>query len=304
MANDYDLGGRVAVVTGGAGLIGAGIAAVLAQRGARVLVVDLDERRAQAVAREISAAGGIAAAVAADVGDEAGVERAFARADALGAGGAGDSDGVGGVSDVGDESGVGGMDGVGGVGGASGAGAGVGVLVNCAAPVALALREQPAERLRVETWDEMIRVTLRGTMLCSRAALRRMVPAGGGAIVNISSIHAYAGDLALVAYPVAKAGIIALTRAIATQYGRSGIRCNAVCPGTIPPPGLPAADLDRRLRHQAIERPGNPDDVAQAVAYLAGPAASFITGQALVVDGGVLCHLPSYADGGHVQASG
>jgi NAD(P)-dependent dehydrogenase (short-subunit alcohol dehydrogenase family) len=176
--------------------------------------------------------------------------------------------------------------------------------VNCAAPVALALREQPAERLQVATWDEMIRVALRGTMLCCRAALRRMVPAGGGCIVNISSIHAYAGDLALVAYPVAKAGIIALTRAIATQYGRAGVRCNAVCPGTIPPPGLPAADLVRRLRHQAIERPGDPDDIAQAVAYLAGPAASFITGQALVVDGGVLCHLPSYADGGHVQPSG
>ena len=101
-------------------------------------------------------------------------------------------------------------------------------------------------------------------MLCSRAALRRMVLAGG-CIVNISSIHAYAGDLALVAYPVAKAGIIALTRAIATQYGRAGVRCNAVCPGTIPPPDLSAADLARRLRHQAIERPGDPDDIAQAV---------------------------------------
>ena len=266
MANDYDLDGRVAVVTGGAGHIGAGLAAVLAQRGARVLVVDLDQRRAEAVARGICEAGGVAAAVAADVGDEAGVERAFARADALGAGSAG-----------------------------------AGVLVNCAAPVALALREQPADRLEVATWDEMLRVALRATMLCCRAALRRMVPAGGGAIVNISSIHAYAGDLALVAYPVAKAGIIALTRAVATQYGRAGVRCNAVCPGTIPPPDLPTADLARRLRHQVIERPGDPDDVAQAVAFLAGPAASFITGQALVVDGGVLCHLPSYADGGHVQ---
>lgn len=95
-----------------------------------------------------------------------------------------------------------------------------------------------------------------------------------------------------------------LTHLLAMDLIASGIRVNAVCPRTIPPPGLPAADLDRRLRHQAIERPGNPDDVAQAVAYLAGPAASFITGQALVVDGGVLCHLPSYADGGHLQASG
>ena len=66
--------------------------------------------------------------------------------------------------------------------------------------------------------------------------------------------------------------------------------------------GLSPADLARRLRHQAIGRPGDPDDIAQAVAYLAGPAASFITGQALVVDGGGLCHLPSFADGGHVQA--
>src|SRR5580692_4392807 len=118
MAGDYDLDGRVAVVTGGAGLIGADIAALLARRGARVLVVDLDERRAEAVARDICEGGGIAAAVAADAGDEAAVERAFDHADGLGGP--------------------------------------VGVLVNCAAPVALALREQPADQLQVATWDEML----------------------------------------------------------------------------------------------------------------------------------------------------
>ena len=175
------------------------------------------------------------------------------------------------------------------------------VLVNCAAPVTLALQESPAAEIAISTWDEMIRIALRGTMLCCRSGLRRMVASRYGAIVNISSIHAHGGDLTVVAYPVAKAGIVALSRSIATQYGRAGIRCNVVSPGTIPRDHMAQHDVQRRVRHQAIDRAGLPNDIAQAVACLAFDAASFVTGQELIVDGGVLCHLPSFATGGHVQ---
>jgi NAD(P)-dependent dehydrogenase (short-subunit alcohol dehydrogenase family) len=260
---EHSLAGTAAVVTGGAGLIGAGIATVLARYGARIVIVDTDADRARTVVNYIEANGGIALALEADVGDEADVANAFDAVDRL---------------DV-----------------------PLRVLVNCAAPVTLALQEAPAAEIAVPVWDEMIRIALRGTMLCCRAALRRIVDHGCGAIVNISSVHAHAGDLALVAYPVAKAGIVALSRSIATQYGRAGVRCNVVSPGTIPPETMAHHDIARRVQHQAIDRAGLPDDIAQAVAYLATDVASFVTGQELIVDGGVLCHLPSFATGGNVQ---
>jgi NAD(P)-dependent dehydrogenase (short-subunit alcohol dehydrogenase family) len=256
------LAGTAAVVTGGAGLIGASIAKALASHGARIVIVDTDRERGLRVAADIDAGGG-AVAVQVDVGDEAGVASAFDAVDGLGVP--------------------------------------LRVLVNCAAPVSLALQESPAAEVAVSIWDEIIRVALRGTMLCCRAALQRMVDNRGGAIVNISSVHAHAGDLALVAYPVAKAGIVALSRSIATQYGRAGIRCNVVSPGTIPPEAMAQNDIERRVRHQAIDRAGVPNDIAQAVAYLATEASSFVTGQELIVDGGVLCHLPSFSTGGHVR---
>jgi NAD(P)-dependent dehydrogenase (short-subunit alcohol dehydrogenase family) len=259
------LAGTAAVVTGGAGLIGASISAVLARHGAEIVIVDANRERALCVAADIEAAGGAAVAVEADVGNETDVENAFDAVDRLGVP--------------------------------------LRVLVNCAAPVALALQESPAAAIAVSVWDEMIRIALRGTMLCCRSALQRMVGNHRGAIVNISSVHAHAGDLALVAYPVAKAGIVALSRSVATQYGRAGIRCNVVSPGTIPPEGMTDQDIERRVRHQAIDRPGVPNDIAQAVAYLATDASSFVTGQELIVDGGMLCHLPSFATGGHVQHS-
>jgi NAD(P)-dependent dehydrogenase (short-subunit alcohol dehydrogenase family) len=262
---EFSLAGTAAVVTGGAGLIGTSIATVLARRGAQIVIIDTDRQRAQHVAADIEADGGVAVALQADAGNEAEVENAFAALDRLDCP--------------------------------------LRVLVNCAAPVTLALQEVPAAEIAVSIWDEMIRIVLRGTMLCCRAALQRMVGNGGGAIVNISSVHAHAGDLALVAYPVAKAGIVALSRSIATQYGRAGVRCNVVSPGTIPPEAMAQQDIARRVQHQAIDRAGLPNDIAQAVAYLATDGASFVTGQELIVDGGVLCHLPSFATGGHVQRS-
>jgi NAD(P)-dependent dehydrogenase (short-subunit alcohol dehydrogenase family) len=152
---EHGLAGTAAVVNGGAGLIGAGIATVLARYGARMVIVDTDAGRARTVVSHIESNDGVALALEADVGDEADVANAFDAVDRL---------------DV-----------------------PLRVLVNCAAPVTLALQELPAAELAVPVWDEMIRIVLRGTMLCCRAALQRMVDNGCGAIVNISSVHAHAG---------------------------------------------------------------------------------------------------------------
>jgi NAD(P)-dependent dehydrogenase (short-subunit alcohol dehydrogenase family) len=256
---------KVAVVTGGGGLIGSAVAALLANYGARVAVVDIVAHRAEAVAREIAAADADAIPFTADIADEHAVAELFQEIEARFAG--------------------------------------VDALVNCAAPLGLVREERPLAELSVPVWDDMMRIAVRGTMLCSRAALQLMIAAGSGSIVNVSSIHAFAGDTSLVAYPAAKAAIVALTRSTATQYGRHGVRCNVVCPGTIPPSDTDASVIERRVRHQAIGRPGVPRDVADAVAFLVSDESSFITGQALTVDGGVLMHLPSYAEGGNVPPS-
>jgi NAD(P)-dependent dehydrogenase (short-subunit alcohol dehydrogenase family) len=256
------LDGRVAVVTGGGGLIGSAIAELLAAQGAHVAVVDIDGDRAEAVAKSIVRGGMQASPFIGNVADETSVnalfgeiEESFDRIDAL---------------------------------------------VNGAAPLRLVAGERPVAELHLDDWDAILQGTLRASLLCTRAALGLMTKSGS--IVNISSIHAFAGDTTLVAYPAAKAALGALTRTVATQYGRKGIRCNAVCPGTIPPPGLAATEIERRVRHQAIGREGTPRDVANAVLFLLSDESSFITGQTLTVDGGVLIHLPSYAEGGNVKS--
>jgi NAD(P)-dependent dehydrogenase (short-subunit alcohol dehydrogenase family) len=123
-----------------------------------------------------------------------------------------------------------------------------------------------------------------------------MAERGGGSIVNIASTHAHGGDPELTAYPTAKAGLLGLTRTIATQYGAAGIRCNTVTLGTYLAASAPAEWRASKIRHQLLARSGEPADAANAVAFLASPASSFVTGADLAVDGGVLAHLPSYAD--------
>ena len=135
-------------------------------------------------------------------------------------------------------------------------------------------------------------------MLASKHALPVMIEGGGGAIVNTSTNQSLAGDLSQFAYSAAKAGINALTRSIATAYGRQGIRCNTVAPGFI------ATDATRKsvspemesaiVAHNLVPRAGRAEDLARAVLYLASDEASFVTGQLISVDGGQLAHLPHY----------
>lgn len=143
-----------------------------------------------------------------------------------------------------------------------------------------------------------------GPMYGTAVALRRMVPLGRGSIVNISSIHAFAAFPGYFAYQAAKAAIVMFTKGVAADYGPKNIRCNAVCPGTIATPMLErglSADPDQRARQMALEeqlsplgRIGTAAEVAKAVSFLLSDDASFITGTALVVDGGATSRCAIY----------
>jgi len=136
-------------------------------------------------------------------------------------------------------------------------------------------------------------------MLLSKHTVPLMIERGGGSIINITSGQGLSGDRTMVAYGSSKGGVISLTRFVAAAYGDYGIRCNAVAPGLIKTAALerdmpePVQEMIRR--QNLVPRLGTPEDVAQIVAYLASPAAGFITGQVISVDGGFLAHLPTMA---------
>ncbi len=151
------------------------------------------------------------------------------------------------------------------------------------------------EAISLESWHREIDVNLNGTYHCIRAVVPAMRQAGGGAIVNIASVNAvrYFGN---PAYSAAKAGILSLTTAVATEFGPAGIRCNAICPGSVRTDTTTWTirqekdpDIFRRLaRWYPAGRVGVPTDIAQAVAFLGSQDAAWITGATLNVDGGLL----------------
>jgi NAD(P)-dependent dehydrogenase (short-subunit alcohol dehydrogenase family) len=154
--------------------------------------------------------------------------------------------------------------------------------------------------LPLADWEKVIAVNLSGVFLCSRAAARRMIPAGGGCIVNIASIAGNASAPNFAAYTASKAGVLALTRALAVEWAPHNIRVNSVSPGTIDTPLSQAArtrdpeGFSRRDRRVPIRRPGMPRDVADAVAWFAGDESGYVTGQDIKVDGGLLAQHPGY----------
>ncbi|SNQ48649.1 putative enzyme [Frankia canadensis] len=247
------------MVTGGAGGIGAETAAALARAGANVVIADVPTAPLDKVAHELSAAGLTAVAHPVDVADEDSVR-----------------DLVRFTVDT-----FGGLD----------------VLDNNAALTSAIPRDRDVVTMSVELWDEVMAVNLRGPMLLCKHAVPVMISRGGGSIINIASGQGLAGDRAMVAYGSSKGGLIALTRFIAAAYGEFGVRCNAVAPGLIRTPALdadmPPFVREAFRRDNLVPRLGTPADVATVVAFLASPAAGFVTGQVLPVDGGFLAHLPT-----------
>ncbi len=255
----FDLTGRVAVVTGGASGLGQAISIGLGRAGARVVVGDINEPGATETVAVIRDHGSLALAVRCDVADAMDVRELFERAEA--------------------EFGT------------------VGILVNNA--MLPPQREHP-ERYPLDAWEASLRVNLTGYFLCAREAGRRMLEARvPGAIVNISSI---AGSTALgrgnLVYSVAKHGINGLTRELAIEWARDGIRVNAIQPCQFETPGLrPLLEDDSEVARSMvgrfkggipIGRLGRPDDIVGPVVFLASDAARMVTGVMLPVDGGNL----------------
>jgi len=258
------LAGRVAIVTGAASGIGRATAFALAREGASVVVADLNAEGAKRVAGEIEAAGGSAIGQATDVSSEPSIVAMVAAAVER----------------------FGGLD----------------ILHNNAAASDPALMGSDGEltSLTLDTWERTLAVNLRGPMLGCKHAVPRMLERGGGVIVNTSSASGLAGDLVRTAYGVSKAGLDSLTRYVATQYGKRGIRCNSIAPGVIATPAL-AANVPPEMiavyeRSHLTPRLGRPEDIAAVVVFLATDDAAFITGQTLSVDGGLLAHHPAVAE--------
>jgi meso-butanediol dehydrogenase / (S,S)-butanediol dehydrogenase / diacetyl reductase len=145
----------------------------------------------------------------------------------------------------------------------------------------------------LEVWEDVFAVNARGTFLCCKHAIPAMIARGGGSIVNISSVAAIVGLKNRAAYCASKGAVVSLTRALAVDHVADGIRVNAVCPGTVDTPWVRrlvedvGESLDALTARQPLGRLGRPEEVAEAAAYLASDAASFVTGSVLVIDGGL-----------------
>ncbi|MGW5118273.1 3-oxoacyl-ACP reductase FabG [Streptomyces noursei] len=247
---------RVAIVTGAARGIGAATAVRLAAEGRAVAVLDLDEAACKDTVEKITAAGGKALAVGCDVSDSDQVAAAVERV----------------AAELGAPT----------------------VLVNNAG----VLRDNLLFKMTDTDWDTVMNVHLRGAFLMSRACQEHMVDAKFGRIVNLSSSSAL-GNRGQVNYSAAKAGLQGFTKTLAIELGKFGVTANAVAPGFIAT-DMTAATAERvgmdfeefktaAATQIPVQRVGNPDDIANAVAFFTAEAAGFVSGQVLYVAGGPLC---------------
>ena len=245
------LDGKVALITGAGGGMGRVAAERFAAEGAKVAVVDIDEK--PEVVEAIAAAGGEAIAIAADVRDFAQVEAAVART----------VESFGGLS----------------------------ILYNNAG-VSLG-DDDDAVTTPESTWELTMDVNVKGLWLCCKAGIPAMLDSGGGSIINVASFVAHLGAATpQLAYTTSKGAVLSMTREIAVIYARQGIRANALCPGPVLTPLLAKYLSDdekrnRRLVHIPMGRFGTSEEMVNGALFLASDEASFMTGQSLLIDGGI-----------------
>jgi len=245
---DLGLKDKVAIVTGSARGIGAATARRLAQEGVKVVINDIQRERAEQTAAQLVADGFQAHCVVADVTRQADVQRLVDET----------------VQRFG----------------------GVHILVNNAG----APRDKYLTKMTEEDWDFVIDVMLKGAFLMSKAVMPTMIEQGWGRVINLSS-RAHLGNPTQANYSAAKAGLIGMAKALSMEEGRYGITVNCVAPGFIETEMIQAlptyeAIKERAIAAQPVKRVGRPDDIADAIAFLASDRASFISGEVLHVTGG------------------
>jgi NAD(P)-dependent dehydrogenase (short-subunit alcohol dehydrogenase family) len=258
MTDATGLDGKVAIITGGAGGIGAATARLMTARGAHVVIADIEFEAARKLAGELPGA----YAIALDLEHQSSIKAMIADAVAH----------------------YGRLD----------------ILHNNAALLGpdIAQADGDLEGMDTDLWDRTYRVNVRGTMIACREALPHL-RVTRGCIVNTVSNLALQGHIMQAAYSSSKAAIIQMTRSIAASHGKHGVRCNAVAPGMTMTPALKEAfppPLRQLVEDETLrDKLGEPEDIAEAVAFLASPAARNITGQVLVSDGGCASHVPGLA---------
>lgn len=257
MYEGFDIAGKVAVVTGGTSGLGRAIALGMARAGATVIAGSRDQNKVSDMTKALQSGNGIGRAVALDVANPTSVEAVFA-----------DIAATEGQLDI---------------------------LVNAAGIT----HKAPAIEMALEDWDRVLRTNLTGAFLSCQAAARIMKDDGGGSIVNIASLASYVGLSWVAAYGASKAAVRELTQALAVEWASYGIRVNAIAPGVFPTPlnralieGTPRGEWFKA--HTPAGRFGEAEELVGAAIFLSSPAASFITGETLAVDGGFLaCGVPT-----------
>jgi NAD(P)-dependent dehydrogenase (short-subunit alcohol dehydrogenase family) len=253
----FSLAGKHAVVTGAGSGIGAAIAELFARQGARVFVLERDEAGGAATVERIASSGGVASIVSCDVSAAASVSEAFKRV----------------------EKDAGRLD----------------ILVNNAGIAHIGTVESTTEA----DLDRIYSVNVKGVALCSQQGVRLMLRGNGGVILNLASIASLIGLTDRFAYSMSKGAVLTMTRSIAVDYVKQGIRCNCICPARVHTPFVDGylrdtypgreQEMFRQLsEYQPIGRMAEPGEVAALALYLCSDEASFITGQAYPIDGGVL----------------
>jgi NAD(P)-dependent dehydrogenase (short-subunit alcohol dehydrogenase family) len=256
-ADVFNLSGKTAVVTGGGSGIGRAIATVFGHQQAHVVTLDVDARAAERTAADIVAGGGRARGLSCDVSDAASVSAAFETV--LGSAGRLD------------------------------------ILVNNAGIAHVGNIERTPE----DDFDRIYRVNVKGVYLCTRAAVPAMVRQGGGVILNMASIVSFIGVPERFAYSMSKGAVLTMTKSVAVDYVKQNIRCNCICPARVHTPfvdgfvkrnypGREREVLEELSAYQPMGRMGTPEEVAFLALYLCSDEASFVTGQAFPLDGGVL----------------